>query len=73
MARRIGKGQGALVGAVDIAEVGAICKIVGTLEIGIYVRLVMIVALADVVGFLASQGWTEADSSTKSMMMMPNN
>ena len=53
MARRIGKGQGALVGAVDIAEVGAICKIVGTLEIGIYVRLVMIVALADVVGLLS--------------------
>ena len=52
MARRIGKSQGALVGAGDIAEVGAICKIVGTLEIGIYVRLEMIVALADAVGLL---------------------
>ena len=50
--RRIGKSQGALVGAVDIAEVGAIGKIVGTLEIGIYVRLEMIVALADAVGLL---------------------
>ena len=53
MARRIGKSQGTLVGTVDIAEVGTICKIVGTLEIGIYVRLVMIVALADVVGLLS--------------------
>ena len=52
MARRIGKSQGALVGAGDIAEVGTICKIVGTLEIGIYVRLEMIVALADAVGLL---------------------
>lgn len=71
--RRIGKSQGALVGAVDIAVVGAIGKIVGTLEIGIYVRLEMIVALADAAIFLASQGWTDADSSTKSMMKMPSN
>lgn len=70
--RRIGKSQGALVGTVDIAVIGTICKIVGTLEIGIYVRLEMIVALADAAIFLASQGWTDADSSTKSMMMMPS-
>ena len=53
MARRIGKSQGALVGAVDIAVIGAIGKIVGTLEIDIYVRLEMIVALADAVDLLS--------------------
>ena len=40
-------------GTVDIAEVGAICKIVGMLEIGIYVRLEMIVALSDAAGLLS--------------------